>query len=98
MILKCALYGKYEIFNIGMDKEEINIFELAKIFKKVGEEEFNFNKDIVYKVHEDKHYNTDNPQRRCPSIKKMQKLLGYTPQISLEEGIRRYLRHIKETK
>lgn len=98
MILKCALYGKYEIFNVGMDKQEINIFELAKIFKKVGEEYFNFNKDIVYKVHEDKHYNTDNPQRRCPSIKKMQTILGYTPQISLEEGIKRYLTHIEETK
>jgi nucleoside-diphosphate-sugar epimerase len=37
----------------------------------------------------DRHYLTDNPQRRCPDISKARKLLGYTPNMSLEEGLRR---------
>ena len=37
----------------------------------------------------DKHYLTDNPQRRCPDISKARQMLGYDPNMTLEEGLRR---------
>lgn len=95
-ILKVALYGKYDIFNIGYDKEEINIDELAAIYQRVGSKYTGYSGSIVYKVHSDKHYLTDNPKRRCPNIDKAKKILGFQPQIDTETGVGRYLRHLIE--
>lgn len=95
-ILKAAVYGKYEIFNIGYDKEEMTIAELAEIYKEVGRKCTNYQGNIVYKTHEDKHYLTDNPQRRCPNIEKAQKLLNYMPEINTKTGVERYLKHLLE--
>lgn len=93
-ILKAALYGKYDIFNIGYDKEEMTIAELAEIYHEVGARCNGYQGQIVYKVHEDKHYLTDNPQRRCPNIQKAKELLGYEPQIDTRTGVERYIRHL----
>ncbi len=95
-ILKCAAYGKYEIFNIGSDMEEINIDELAKIYNEIGKEINGYSGEIVYKIHDDKHYLTDNPQRRCPNINKAKVKLGYSPTYSTRDSVKRYLKHIIE--
>ena len=95
-ILKAAVYGKYEIFNIGYDKEEMTIAELAEIYKEIGRKCTNYQGNIVYKTHEDKHYLTDNPQRRCPNIEKAQTLLNYMPEINTKTGVERYLKHLLE--
>ncbi|MDW8434450.1 MAG: SDR family NAD-dependent epimerase/dehydratase, partial [Aquificaceae bacterium] len=31
----------------------------------------------------------DDPPRRCPDIRKAQRLLGWSPSVSLEEGLRK---------
>lgn len=93
-ILKAAIYGKYEIFNIGYDREEMTVADLAEIYKKIGEKCINYQGDIVYRIHEDKHYLTDNPQRRCPNIAKAKEKLGYEPMIDTKTGVERYLRHL----
>ena len=95
-ILKAASYENYEIFNIGYDKEEITIDELALIYSEIGKRLFGYTGQIVYKVHMDKHYLTDNPQRRCPDIQKAEELLNYAPEINTITGVERYLRHIRE--
>lgn len=95
--IKCILYGKLEIFNIGSDKDEISILKLAQMYKKIGKELFNYNKSIIYKTHWDKEYLTDNPNKRCPDINKARNILEYEPKIHVEEGIRRYLMYLKES-
>jgi UDP-glucuronate decarboxylase len=35
--IKCALYNKYDIFNIGNDNDEVAILHLESIYKSVGE-------------------------------------------------------------
>lgn len=94
--IKCALYGNFEIFNIGSDSDEISISKLAELYKKIGYELFGYNGDKVYKTHWDQEYLTDNPSRRCPDIAKARKLLNYNPQIHVEEGIKRYLLYLKD--
>ncbi|WP_207131486.1 NAD-dependent epimerase/dehydratase family protein [Clostridium botulinum] len=94
--IKCALYGKFEVFNIGSDRDEISISRLAELYKKVGNELFGYNGEIIYKTHWDKEYLTDNPNRRCPDIAKARKLINYEHQIHIEEGIKRYLLYLKE--
>lgn len=96
--LKCALLGKYDIFNIGMDRDEMTVLELAEIYKKVGQDYFNYKGNITYKTHRDIHYLTDNPQRRCPDISKAKSILNYNPKIEVPTAVLRYLTHLKEKK
>lgn len=95
--LKTLLHGKYDYFNVGIDKPEITIKQLAKFYIAAGREIFNYGGKINYAVSEDEDYLTDNPQRRCPNIGKAKKILGYNPQISVEEGVARFLKFIKES-
>nr|WP_312577418.1 NAD-dependent epimerase/dehydratase family protein [Sedimentibacter sp.] len=95
--IKCALYGKYDIFNVGYKGEEIAVLELAEMYKRIGEASFDYNGKITYEVHSDKHYLTDNPQRRCPDISKIREVLHFRPQIDTISGIERYLKHLIES-
>jgi nucleoside-diphosphate-sugar epimerase len=69
-----------EIFNIGNQKPEIRIKELAKIIIEiVGKPLQQNHKEAIW----------DSPVRRCPDITKLQSVTGYTAKISLEEGLRK---------
>ena len=46
---------------------------------------------------EDKEYLKNNPNRRCPVIDKARKMLGYEPSVSVEQGVRYFLKFIKES-
>lgn len=94
-MLKVLLYENNDAFNIGNGQQEMSVFQLAQAYKKVGQELLGYKGDIVYRTHADQHYLSNNPQRRCPDIAKAAELLGYRPQICLEEGIRRYLLFLK---
>lgn len=96
--LKCLLYGKYDYFNIGIDKPEISVRELAKIYQKSASELFGNDINVQYKESDDLDYLTDNPNRRCPVIKKAQDKLGYAPKIMVDEGVCRYLRFLEAEK
>lgn len=77
-----------EAFNVGNDEGEITIGELAEVLREVaGPPQL----DIVRKVSTDKHYLTDNPQRRCPDLTKLRSRFPWTPKTSLAEGLKRTL-------
>ena len=94
---KILLHGKYDYFNIGIEKPEITITQLAEIYAKAGRDIFGYQGEVRYAVSEDKEYLTNNPQRRCPRIDKARRLLGYNPTISVEEGVTRFLQYLKES-
>lgn len=95
--LKVLLYGQYDYFNIGMDKPEISVKELADIYVAAGQEIFGYSGKVSYNVSEDKEYLTHNPARRCPNISKARNKLNYNPEIEVEKGVRRFLTFIKES-
>lgn len=95
--LKILLHGKYDYFNIGIERPEISVKELAEIYVKVGKELFDYSGKVVYEISEDKDYLTNNPQRRCPQIDKAREILGYNPSIYVEEGIRRFMEFLSES-
>ena len=41
-------------------------------------------------------YPSDEPQRRCPDINKAMKHLKYKPEISLKNGLKRFLKWTNE--
>ncbi|MDT8979924.1 NAD-dependent epimerase/dehydratase family protein [Paenibacillus sp. chi10] len=92
--LKCALYARYDIFNIGSDAEEMTIRELAEIYRSVGNNIFGYKGSIMFREHTDKHYNTDNPQRRRPDLTKIKTVLNFTPFVDTRTGVERYLRYL----
>ncbi|WP_018887609.1 NAD-dependent epimerase/dehydratase family protein [Paenibacillus massiliensis] len=92
--IKCALYGKFDIFNIGSDGPEISVRQLAEMYRNIGFEINQYSGNISFKVHNDEEYLVDNPNRRCPNINKAKHILGYNPQIHIEEGIKRYLNYL----
>ncbi len=80
-----------EAYNIGNETPEISMWELAECLAKIGRECFGYSGKVVQKASRDSNYLTDNPQRRCPVIEKARSELGFSPEISLEEGLRRTL-------
>lgn len=98
--IKALLYAAkgFETFNIGMDKPEITIRQLADIYTKAGQEIYNYTGKAKFAVSEDVDYLKNNPNRRCPVIDKARKLLGYAPQVEVEQGVRYLLEYIKESK
>ena len=96
--LLCLLHGKYDYFNIGIDKPEISVREFADIYVESGREIFAYGGKAVFGRSVDPEYLKDNPNRRCPNIEKARHILGYKPSISVHEGVRRFLTFLKETK
>lgn len=94
--LKALLYEPFDYFNIGIDKPEISIKELARIYKDAGSAIYGFNQSIEFKESDEQSYLTHNPLRRCPDLSKARELLKYSPSISIDEGIHRFLSFLKE--
>lgn len=97
--LKGLLHAKdgFEAFNIGMDKPEISIKQLAEIYTNAGKEIFGYTGKADFGTSSDKEYLANNPNRRCPNIDKARKLLGYNPLVSVEDGVKYFLEYIKES-
>ncbi len=91
--LKILLYGKYDYFNIGIDKPEITEANLAKIYEDAGREIFGYEGKVVCKISE---YWKNAPERKFPKTDKARRLLEYDPEIYARQGVYRFLRFIKE--
>lgn len=81
-----------EIFNIGNDREPVTMKELAeRIIKYTGS-----GGEIVF-VPMEKSDRSVNREiyKRLPDISKARKLLGYEPKISLDDGIKSVIEHLK---
>ena len=72
-------------FNIGTDFPEISMIDLANHIIRLSGKKLK----VKFQASIDPNYVTDNPQKRCPSIDKAKRLLGYNPNVSLEEGLKR---------
>jgi UDP-glucuronate decarboxylase len=80
-----------EAYNIGVEKPEISMLELAERVVKIAQELFDYKGRVVRGESHDKEYLHDNPNRRCPMIEKARGELGYNPSITFDEGLRRSL-------
>jgi len=77
-----------ETVNIG-NSREMTILELARLVKKVVRSSSPL---AFYPLPK------DDPTRRCPDIKKASTLLGWKPQVMIEEGLRKTLKWLIDTK
>jgi nucleoside-diphosphate-sugar epimerase len=71
--------AKNQIFNLG-NPEEISILDTVNLMKKV----IDYQGEISFK-----ELPEDDPTKRCPDISKIQKILGWNPKVSLNEGLKK---------
>jgi dTDP-glucose 4,6-dehydratase/UDP-glucuronate decarboxylase len=81
-----------EPFNIGVESPEISMRDIADLVIRVSGSK----RIVVTAQSPDRHYLTDNPQRRCPDISKARRMLGYDPNMGLEEGLKRTFEYYAE--
>ena len=93
--LKTLLHGRFDVFNIGIDRPEISIRDLSEIYRRKGAHLFGYSGGIRFGFSSDPQYLADNPNRRCPNIDKARRLLGFAPAIGVEEGVSRFLEFLK---
>ncbi len=79
--------GDGEIINIGNDDEPISITDLAKKIILIT----NSKSKIKFIPFEESQRNRNEILKRVPKIEKAKKLLGYVPEISLENGIKKVM-------
>ena len=73
----------------------MTILELAEMYRSVGKAVLGYSGEVIFREHADKHYNTDNPQRRRPDLEKIRRVLGYAPSVDTRTGVERYLRFLE---
>ncbi len=76
-----------EAYNIGNETPEISMAALAELMVTLARKQLGYSGKVVLRPSAEKDYLTDNPQRRCPSIAKARKDLGFAPTIPLEQGL-----------
>ena len=75
-----------EAYNIGNPSPEVSMLELVDHLKDAASSEITYN-IIEYPD----SYPADEPMRRSPDIRKAKIQLGFDPQVSLQDGLRRFL-------
>jgi nucleoside-diphosphate-sugar epimerase len=80
-----------EAYNIGIERPEISMRELAELVVRQARELFGYEGRVVHRASQERAYLEDNPNRRCPDITKARTELGYEPEVEVEEGVRRAL-------
>ncbi|MFQ5786531.1 MAG: NAD-dependent epimerase/dehydratase family protein [Thermodesulfobacteriota bacterium] len=83
--------NKGEAYNIGVEEPEVSIAEFANRMVDLGKALCDYKGKVVHKTSLDSEYLIDNPSRRCPVITKARRELGYNPDVSLDEGLKRSL-------
>lgn len=87
--LKQAMFkdeAKGEVINIG-NPDERTILELATIIKKMT----NSRSEIVFE-----ELPGDDPKIRKPDIKRAKEILGWSPKIKLEEGLKKTIEYFRQ--
>lgn len=80
-----------EPYNVGIERPEISMAELARLVSDVSRELFGYQGKVVLGKAMQEDYLIDNPNRRCPSVTKSREHLGFDPRVLPEEGIYRSL-------
>ncbi len=75
-----------EAYNLGNDREEVTMLQVAQTLHDIAKQAH----PIEFQTSKDPNYLADNPQRRCPDLKKI-KELGFDAQILLQKGLARTL-------
>lgn len=90
--LKVLVRGRPgEPYNIGIEQDEISMRTLAEIVAEQAGELWGYDGKVVCQPSSEQNYLQDNPNRRCPDTAKARSELGYHPEVTVREGVKRTL-------
>ncbi|MBI4571564.1 MAG: NAD-dependent epimerase/dehydratase family protein [Chloroflexi bacterium] len=78
-----------QAYNIGNDEEEVCIADLAQHVRELAGPPW---LAVVHEMSQDRHYLTDNPQRRRPDLTRLRTLIPDMRCVKLRQGLERTLR------
>ena len=82
-IFLALLNGKSgEIYNIGVDTPELTVPDLVRKVEAIC------GLEVPLQIVKPESVYADEPLRRCPNIDKAKSSLGYSPGISLDDGLK----------
>jgi UDP-glucuronate decarboxylase len=90
--LLALAHGQFDYFNIGTAKPEISVRAFSELCAEAGRKLCGYTGKVRLEKAADAEYLSNNPMRRCPSIAKAQRVLGYQPQVPVEAGVERFLK------
>lgn len=90
MILKIIFKGKKFVYNVGNPDEEISASNLAKKIQKIYKKS-----SKAIRIPYPKNYPSDEPMRRCPSIKSFRSEFNFKPKITLNKGLEYFKEYAK---
>ena len=76
-----------ESFNVGNDKEEIDMLGLANLISEIFDNKVKIQKSIGL----NDAYGKSDPKRRCPDLTKIKTMLNYNAKVDLRTGIKRFI-------
>jgi dTDP-glucose 4,6-dehydratase/UDP-glucuronate decarboxylase len=79
-------------YNLGNDREEVTMLQVAQTLMEAS----GHLQPLEHRTSSDPHYLSDNPQRRCPDLRKLKTLGAFAPEVLLREGLSRTLRSYRE--
>ncbi|MFH0861073.1 MAG: UDP-glucuronic acid decarboxylase family protein [Candidatus Altiarchaeota archaeon] len=85
-IIKLMDSGEHDPVNLGNPVEK-SILEFAKIIKRLTGSD----SEITFKP-----LPVDDPKVRCPDITRAKKVLGWSPKVKLEDGLKETIRYFKD--
>jgi UDP-glucuronate decarboxylase len=91
---KALLHDQFEAFNIGIERPESSVRQLAEHFRQAGEKLTGYQGKVIFQASTEKDYLTHNPERRCPDITRARTKLNYQPSIYVEAGVERFLKFL----
>jgi UDP-glucuronate decarboxylase len=81
--------GNGEPYNVGMDRPEISIAQLAGYATGAAADLLGYSGQVKLGASQESDYLVDNPNRRCPVIDKARTELGFDPKVLVDEGMYR---------
>lgn len=72
-----------EVFNIGNDKTEVTILQLAQLVRRLTRSK----SEINFVSYQKAFGNYEDVKRRIPNLTKAKQILGYEPKVGLKEGL-----------
>ena len=91
MMINIIFKGKKFVYNVGNPSEEVSAATLAKKILQITE-----NKLIkINKIPYPGNYPSDEPQRRCPSIKNYTSEFKFKPILNLSKGLEYFNKYAK---
>jgi nucleoside-diphosphate-sugar epimerase len=88
MSLMMSPQAKGEVVNVG-NTQEVSILELAEKVRKITKCKSTIEFHLLPK---------DDPKRRCPDITKLERLIGWKPNVDFEEGLKKTITWFSQRK